>query len=95
MGGLRRRLEVLEDRVTKTREDGFGEFLRALTDDELRWLVEPLEDAESRVPCPKHGGECGCSAEGRARRGIEAFPELAEDYIRRRQELISFLEGRV
>jgi hypothetical protein len=85
---LRKRLELLEDRVAQAQKDSRGTFLGALTDDELRWLCEPIDEAQARVSCPHvEMVGCGCKSDGRTQRGVEAFPELEEEYQRRKEAL--------
>jgi hypothetical protein len=87
LGGLDDRLARLEDRYYSRREADSkpSEWLRLLSDEELAWLLEPAEEAESRVPCENHVGliECGCSSKERMLQGLEEFTELAEEYERR------------
>jgi hypothetical protein len=87
MGSLARRLERLEG-VTGCQSleaQAFVEFLRCLSDEQLRWLLEPLDEGQGRVPCPHvESLKCECRSDGRRRRAMEAFPELIKEYLRRR-----------
>jgi hypothetical protein len=91
--GTRRRLERLEGHLrTETAPpewEEWSELLKRLSTDELRWLSEPSEEAASLVPCP-HVEKifCGCRSDERERRGFEAYPELAEEFIRRVNALL-------
>ena len=90
---LERRLSELEDRVKEIQrdpaEEEFKEFLAGLSTDELRWLLDPLHAKERLVPCPHaETVECGCRSDERARRALEAFPEIEEEYVRHRQTLV-------
>ena len=85
---LKRRLEGLEERhraqTPPSEREAWGELLKRLTTDELRWLAEPSDRAESLVPCPHVDAFlCRCSSDVRTRRGFEAHPELEEEFIRR------------
>ena len=87
---LKRRLEGLEERHRAQSEgEVWGELLKRLTTDELRWLAEPSDEAESLVPCPHvEMVSCRCSSDERTRRGFEAHPDLAEEFIRRANTLL-------
>ena len=91
--GARRRLERLEERLVaqtaSPERKAWGELLKRLTTDELRWLVEPSDEAQSLVPCLHvERLACGCRGEERRRRGFEAHPELLEEYVQRRNALV-------
>ena len=88
---IERRLEALEARIGggDERTRVFNDFLRDLSDEELCWLLEPGDQAQSLVPCPHvEMLECACSSDGRVQRGFEAHPGLREEYLRRRQTLL-------
>lgn len=91
---LKRRLESLEERhraevVPSEQEVVWDELLKRLTNDELRWLSEPSDEAESLVPCPHvEMVSCGCKSDERGRRGFEAHPELEERFVRRWNTLL-------
>jgi hypothetical protein len=60
-----------------------------LTTDELRWLTEPSDKAQSLVPCPHvEMVSCGCKSDERGRRGFEAHPELEERFVHRWNTLL-------
>lgn len=82
MGSLERRLAALEGQI-KPPEDREGrELLSCLTWEELKWLSEPVEEAQSRVPCPHvELISCTCRGTERERRGFEAHPELLEKHL--------------
>jgi hypothetical protein len=87
MGSLESRLQRLERVLGCQDQDAkaFGQFLRCLSDEQLRWLLEPLDEGQGRVPCPHvESLKCECRSDGRRRRAMEAFPELVEEYLRRR-----------
>lgn len=91
--GTRRRLERLVQRlVAQTappEREAWDELIKRMTTDELRWLVEPSDEAQSLVPCPHvEMVACGCRGEERRRRGFEAHPELVDEYVRRRNNLL-------
>jgi len=91
--GTKRRLERLEVRLeaemTPPEREAWDELLKRLTTDELRWLTEPSDEAESMVPCPHvERVSCGCRSDERGRRGFEAYPELADEFVRRRNTLV-------
>lgn len=68
-------------------------FLGALTDEELWWMAEPLEEATAGVDCPRHGPGCDCQSDERTRTGFEKHPKLAAEYERRRTVLKIEKEG--
>ena len=92
MGRLEERIRKLEARAVAAglTEEALErreceEFVSRLTTEELRWLVEPEHRAAYLVPCP-HTHErpsCGCLGYDRARRGLEANPELQQECDRR------------
>jgi hypothetical protein len=92
MGALEQRISRLEEELGAAYDcqGGTSEILRRLSDAELDWLTEPLDEGESRVPCPGHveSVECGCRSAERARRALEAFPEIGEEFERRALELV-------
>ena len=93
MGRLKRRLSELEEHrraeTVPPRLKAWGEFIKCLTTDELTWLTEPSDEAQSLVPCPHvELVACGCRGEERRRRGFEAHPELLEEYVQRRNTLL-------
>jgi hypothetical protein len=99
MRRLERRIQELEARAKDIQQDerpqAFGEFLRRLTVDELRWLLEPTDEGQRLVLCPHvESLECGCRSEERRRRAMEVFPEIEEKYLRRRNELIERHRGK-
>lgn len=55
---LRYRLEVLEHQAQATRQKDrrweIVQFFCCLSEDELRWPLEPSKEASSRVPCVGH-----------------------------------------
>jgi len=87
-------LEKLAQSRAPTEEEerrrAFDEFLRKLSDEELDWLLEPIDEAEGLAPCPHHGGPigCGCRSERRAQRAWEDSPELADEFEHRVQALL-------
>ena len=90
---LKRRLESLEERhrveVASSEQEVCDEFVKRLTTEELKWLCEPSDEAQSLVPCPHiEMVSCGCKSDERGRRGFEAHPELAEEFNRRRDVLL-------
>jgi hypothetical protein len=86
---LKRRLESLERHRAQSEGEAWGELLKRLTTDELRWLAEPSDEAESLVPCPHvEMVSCRCSSDERERRAFEAHPELAERFVRRCNTLL-------
>ena len=90
---LKRRLEDLEVRhraqTPPSEREAWGELLKRLTTDELRWLAEPSDEAESLVPCPHvEMVSCRCRSDERGRRGFEAHPELEERFVGRCNTLL-------
>src|ERR687893_468542 len=87
---LKRRLDELAERHRAQSEgEAWGELLERLTTDELRWLAEPSDKAESLTPCPHvEMVSCRCSSGERERRAFEAHPELEEEFIRRVNTLL-------
>jgi hypothetical protein len=97
MGGLTRRLAALEERLAvpeaEARREAYRQFLRRLTREELEWLLEPDNEAQSRVPCPHvEMLQCACRSDERRGRGFEAHPGLREEYLRRRELLFGRAE---
>ena len=97
MGSIERRLEALEAHLSSgpdlARQQAYRAFIERLTGDELSWLADPGEEAQSLVPCPHvEMLECECRSDERAQRGFEAHPELREEYLRRRQSLVERAE---
>ena len=93
MRSVRRRLSELEDRhragTVPPEQEAWDELLKRLTTDELRWLSEPSDEAASLVPCPHvEMLSCGCRGDERGRRGFEAHPELADEFMRRVNALV-------
>jgi hypothetical protein len=90
VGRIDDRLKRLEERVQVGHDHELVEFFRRLTDDELKWLLEPAHEAASRVPCVGHVNliECGCRTPGREELGLKTFPALGEEYLRRRNILV-------
>ena len=83
-----RRLGLLEGQITAAEDEqrraAYREFIERLTFEELEWLSEPGDEAESLVPCPHvELVKCGCRGPERARRGFEAYPELLAERVRR------------
>jgi hypothetical protein len=96
MGRIGRRVAALEERIGASedgaRREAHREFFRR-TREELDWLLEPADEAQSRVPCPHvEMLRCGCRSDERRRRGFEAHPELREEYLRRRMSLFGRAE---
>lgn len=59
-----------------------AELLSRLTDEELWWLAEPLEQAAALVECPDHPQhDCACPERGL--RASEASPGLYDEAGRR------------
>ncbi len=89
---MRRRLKRLEEssrEAVPSRWEAWDELIKLLTTDELKWLTEPSDEAESLVPCPHvEMVSCGCKSDGRGRRGFEAHPELEEEFVRRCNTLL-------
>jgi hypothetical protein len=81
---LTKRISHLE-RLSKTGSQAEEqEALAALSDGQLDWLLEPIDEGQSSVPCPHvESIECGCRSDGRLRRAIEVYPELLAEYLRR------------
>ena len=100
---LKQRIEGLEERhraeTAPPEREAWDHFLKRLTTDELTWLTEPSDEAQSLVPCPHvEMLSCGCKGEERRRRGFEAHPELFDEYVQRRNTLLertSEIMGRV
>jgi hypothetical protein len=96
MASLRGRLERLERHCPETAQHAqkeLDEFLKRLSDGELRWLHEPADKAASLVPCPHvEMVSCGCRGDERSRRGLEAHPELADEFVRRYNALLERAE---
>ncbi len=92
MGTIDRRLARLEDQIKAPEGElqrwAQREFLKRLTWEELRWLGEPTEQAQSLVPCPRfEPRECGCQCLARVDRGYEEHPELHDEKLRRWRSL--------
>src|SRR5918997_6992998 len=90
---LKRRLQNLEERhrveLAPPEQEAWDELLKRLTTDELRWLTEPSDKAQSLVPCPHvEMVSCGCKSDERGRRGFEAHPELEERFVHRWNTLL-------
>jgi hypothetical protein len=90
---LRRRIESLKERhraeTAPPEREAWDHFLKRLTTDELTWLTEPSDEAQSLVLCPHvEMVSCGCRGEERRRRGFEVHPELLEEYMCRRNTLL-------
>jgi hypothetical protein len=90
VGSLERRLRHLEKVVRHgdAKAKAFAEFLKRLSVEQLRWLLEPSHEGQSRVPCPHMESlECVCRSDERRQRAMKAFPELLEESGRRIQKL--------
>jgi hypothetical protein len=92
MGSIERRVKALEERNRGSEDDLQAAELRAfygsLSLEDLEWLCEPGDEAQSLVPCPHvEMVECDCKSDQRVRRGFEAYPELREESERRLSSL--------
>jgi hypothetical protein len=91
VGSLERRLRHLQEVVGRkdAKAKAFDEFLKRLSDDQLRWMLEPIHEAQQRVPCASHADsfECVCGSDERRRQAIETYPEQVEEYVLRQRKL--------
>jgi hypothetical protein len=90
---LKRRLENLEEhhrvQFAPAKWEAWDELVKRLTTEELKWLCEPCDKAQSLVPCPHvEMVSCGCRSDERRRRGFEAHPDLVDEFVRRRDALV-------
>jgi hypothetical protein len=91
VGRIERRLRRLEEVVGRkdAKAQTFDKVLKRLSDNQLRWMLEPIHEPQQRVPCVSHANslECVCRSDERRRRAIEAYPEQVEEYVRRQRKL--------
>lgn len=85
---LARRLDELERLSAVDPHAGEKEALAALTDEELRWVLEPHREAKARTACPQRAN-CECSCEARSQLALKTFPDLAQEFHKRYQEAIT------